>query len=778
MKVRTLVLALTTIVIGTAASIGFASAAYIYNQRYETPTNFNTNNLSNYFESGIGTTEQPFLIASPQHLRSLQKLNVLGVFSKDTHFRLSSTIPTSGMDWSGEELLPIGTEDYPFTSQFDGNGKRINNLVVIGSQTSDVGMFGYVGPTSRIKNFILSAPTIYVNNNNNPAKLSTTNPLDPILKAEASSLNISLTQKAGANKAYFVTNKTSVTGSNNVNYKIKYQSSDESLLYFDNTSSRWIVNKPSESVVGNFYPVQLAATVYGLYQDKIISYTLERWQINITDDGNVNIANQTTGVKQGYWKTLNDTTNIGLGVHGTYVGFFIGHLDGEALNLGLYGGTDATLTNNAKLFVSGRKVSSFTTLIGRSVNDNANDDANAKFINRTFEFDDIIRDPNNLYPSYPTTINPLPTTSAGLAEGNGTQYTNYNTSAQNISSHYSVSTSDYAYMRFYPGLSDTTYTQGGTTYNMVNVGGPLSGYIVTRRVGTLFGTQHMQINSLLQNGVWISLSTKNPGWSNFFSTNSDTFEARIKIRYVATGSEENKFQLLYTSYYPGANPTNFFIPTSRYSSNAFQNLQNLQVDGVSVYDPSQHSVIMKDELGNPLSGIVEQEIDFVYTKTGYSFSSNYDLLLGLGVGRTWQAPFYSVGTTSDTYYMSKSSFDLNNTGFSMKILSLDLFFTSVNGNVSRQINNVDYLYSFPSFNASNQTWTDWPRASNVRINFDVVTDTIFNNGQYANYRFYRSSASGWFSTSTVYGIQNTTQAAWNLKNTSGYASGSFSSGTW
>ena len=97
-----------TVVTGTAASIGFASAAYLYNQRYQTPTNFNTNNLTAYFEGGIGTTALPFLVSTPDHLRNLQKLNVLGVFSEDTNFRLSSTIPTTGMNWSGSELLPIG----------------------------------------------------------------------------------------------------------------------------------------------------------------------------------------------------------------------------------------------------------------------------------------------------------------------------------------------------------------------------------------------------------------------------------------------------------------------------------------------------------------------------------------------------------------------------------------------------------------------------------------------------------------------------------------------
>ncbi len=777
--VRTLMLMVATLVGGTAASIGFASAAYVYNQRYATPTNFNTTNISSYFEGGIGTEAAPFLIATPDHLRNLQRLNVLGVFSRETHFQLSNTIAATGMNWSGDELLPIGTEDYPFYSQFDGNGKRINNLVVIGSQTNDVGMFGYTAMGSTVQNFILAAPTVYVTSDDNPSQLATTNPFDPVLKSEAMSLALALTPKSGSAKAYFTTNKTTVTGTNSVDYQIKYTSSDEALLYFDSATSRWTVNTPANAETGNYYPVQLSATVFGMYQDKIISYTLERWHINVTDVGDVNVANASLGINQGYWKTLNDTDNIGFGVHGTYVGFFIGHLDGEALNLGLYGGTNNTLADNAKLYISGRKVSSFSTLIGRSVNDNANDDANAKFINRAFEFDTIIRDTSNLYPPLPSSTSGLPTTVAGLANTTSSQYGLYNTRARDLSAHYSVNTDEYNYIRFYPGLTDTTYSEGGTTYQMLNVTGPLSGYIITQNISTyLFGTVATQITSLLQNGVWIYMSTANPGWSNFLQSTSDTFEARIKIRYVATGSDENRFQVLYTSYYPEANATSRWLPVSRFSSDYFMNLPDLQVGGVSVYNPADHSVIVKDELGNPITGIVEQEIDFVYTKSGYNFESNYNLLLGLGVGRTWQTPVYSVGTTSDQYYMSKSSYDLNTSNFSLKILSLDLFFTSLDGNVSRQINNVDYIYSFPTFDAGTQAWTNWPRSSNARINFDVVSDAIFTNGQYANYRFYRSVASGWFTSSTVYGIQNVTASDWNLKNTSGYASGSFTTGTW
>ncbi|NMV82429.1 MAG: hypothetical protein GX816_02625, partial [Erysipelotrichia bacterium] len=176
-KFKTLALYLvSSIVIGTAAAVGFAYSSYVYNRQYETPVEFNSGVLNGYFEGGSGTSSDPYSIRYPEQLRNLQRLNVLGVFSENTHFKLDDNIPSSGLEWDGVDLLPIGSEDYPFYSQFNGNGKRINNLEVNGSQTNDIGMFGYVAMGARIENFLLSSPIIRVTADNNPSALPSTNP--------------------------------------------------------------------------------------------------------------------------------------------------------------------------------------------------------------------------------------------------------------------------------------------------------------------------------------------------------------------------------------------------------------------------------------------------------------------------------------------------------------------------------------------------------------------------------------------------------------------------
>lgn len=177
-KKKSLLLSLIAmIVVSTAAAISVSYASYVYNTRFETPVDFNAGLLKSSFEGGSGTSADPYTISTPNHLRNLQKMNILGVFSENTYFKLSNTIPAAGMTWSGEDLRPIGSEDYPFYSQFDGNGKRINNLVVNGGQTSDIGMFGYTSAGSNVSDFILSAPTIKVSSENNPDRKSNANPM-------------------------------------------------------------------------------------------------------------------------------------------------------------------------------------------------------------------------------------------------------------------------------------------------------------------------------------------------------------------------------------------------------------------------------------------------------------------------------------------------------------------------------------------------------------------------------------------------------------------------
>ncbi len=97
-----------------------------------------------YFESGNGTSDDPYIIANPKQLYYFSWLQDLGRFNnkkKDSsgsessnyeqvYFKLAPKDGTKTLDMTGYRLPPAGTEDYPFIGNFDGNGVAINNLAI------------------------------------------------------------------------------------------------------------------------------------------------------------------------------------------------------------------------------------------------------------------------------------------------------------------------------------------------------------------------------------------------------------------------------------------------------------------------------------------------------------------------------------------------------------------------------------------------------------------------------------------------------------------------
>ncbi len=90
-----------------------------------------------YFESGNGTAQSPYIISNPTHLYNLAWLQYMGYFNmgsplnngKDqSYFQLANDIDMKVGDTS-LVLPPIGTTEYPFIGNFDGNGFKITNAV-------------------------------------------------------------------------------------------------------------------------------------------------------------------------------------------------------------------------------------------------------------------------------------------------------------------------------------------------------------------------------------------------------------------------------------------------------------------------------------------------------------------------------------------------------------------------------------------------------------------------------------------------------------------------
>ncbi len=84
-----------------------------------------------YFASGTGSEGDPYMIAAPVHLYNLAWLQYIGYFNLGTinngrgqnFFKLQNNI-----DMQGLAIPPIGTTEYPFLGNFDGNSKIISNF--------------------------------------------------------------------------------------------------------------------------------------------------------------------------------------------------------------------------------------------------------------------------------------------------------------------------------------------------------------------------------------------------------------------------------------------------------------------------------------------------------------------------------------------------------------------------------------------------------------------------------------------------------------------------
>ena len=109
-----------------------------------------------YFAYGEGSSSKPYGISDRIHLYNLAWLQYIGYFDgSDTlqplqpYFELADSIPSTGLDMTGIVLPPIGTEQYPFIGNFDGNGKTIVNLNISNDDpTQSTSDFGIMKPDS------------------------------------------------------------------------------------------------------------------------------------------------------------------------------------------------------------------------------------------------------------------------------------------------------------------------------------------------------------------------------------------------------------------------------------------------------------------------------------------------------------------------------------------------------------------------------------------------------------------------------------------------------
>ena len=142
---------------------------------------------TSYYESGSGDSiNDPYIISNRNHLYNLAWLQYMGRYNTPSitqkYFKLKNDI-----DMSGITLPPIGTDEYPFLGHFDGNNKKVSNVVISNDDPTNsnsdfgvskpnannlqnteqpeiVGFFGVIGQSPTINDLTYSSSVVSVSN--------------------------------------------------------------------------------------------------------------------------------------------------------------------------------------------------------------------------------------------------------------------------------------------------------------------------------------------------------------------------------------------------------------------------------------------------------------------------------------------------------------------------------------------------------------------------------------------------------------------------------------
>ena len=394
----------------------FSIAAFL--DQEEQKQNITVNlDYSIYFNGGNGTKDSPYQINSQEQLSNLSKLTAFGCFNQNHYFILTSDITWNNTLVGYETLLPIGNDDTPFYSSFDGQGHKITDLKVLGCDLATVGMFGFVANGASVSNFILINPYVTSTSRNTQFEYSyatlSSNPYrKSITEDVASSISLvegtKVTQGSGGNAVEigitsFSLNLGSVISTafpkvkflvSNPSYFTSYPkdttvaASTDFTLDTTNTASAYLT---VEIYVEGLSPIILDdnSTEY-----RYIRYTIERYKFYYDAETKCISKSSTTG--KHYLKMMHEpVSSVTSGTVTTkyynkkviYSGVVIGELNGTAANIGV---VNPTLTGEYRPFRSN------SILIGHKIDD----DERGLLSKEDIDFTDTFSNPNNLTPVY------------------------------------------------------------------------------------------------------------------------------------------------------------------------------------------------------------------------------------------------------------------------------------------------------------------------------------------------------------------------------------------
>lgn len=379
--------------------VAFTYAAYLNHEAHKHTINVNFD-YREYFDESSDVNNKIYYISTPEHLRNLSKLVAIGTFTKDYTFILLKDIDFSS---ENDPLIPIGSDSTPFYSTFDGQNHSIINLMVVGLDVEDVGMFGYVANGATIKNYFLENPivtargTFEASSYSNDGFLNRSRNLLYQQFNKSSIDSISIVPDIESNDSLV---KGTVNGVENspIGFKKFRFNGIESFkqynpqIYISKDVVDSSVSSPSYTSTFTLKPsLSLSTSQYftvEIYVEGLVNdpdsvtnenyysrYTLERFKIYLkveTNDKNeitnryfvynpsdVNVYKKTIETEPTY-SSVGSQTTFYYNRHVVYAGIVCGHLDGNAEHIGVINGT---------LKADNRPIRSNSILIGKRIDD-------------------------------------------------------------------------------------------------------------------------------------------------------------------------------------------------------------------------------------------------------------------------------------------------------------------------------------------------------------------------------------------------------------------------
>ena len=719
---------------------GLSFAAYLNTEKQNQSININMDYSKYFDEENSDPLNKKYAISNSDHLRNLSKLVAIGAFTPDFKFNLINNIT-----FEGEPLIPIGSDNTPFYSTFDGQGNTISNLAVVGSDLSDVGMFGYVANGATIKNFLLDYPYVsakgtYLDNqyttdafsirDNNPFRVKYGKNLDDLAK----SVKLEVTDSKNDSTSEFSNFKISYVNNINVPFTVKTYVNKNG--YVTTSDGFNFTRDKSYNLASSYFTVEVYIEgLVEINEEYFYSrYTLERFKIYYKTKENNNGGYtplgfvQNSGDPKCYRKTIEvPPTHIASGAqtynyynqHVVFAGIVCGHLDGQAEYIGVSNGT---------LYSDHRSFRSNSILIGKRIDDDDYSSLSKEYIH---------------------------VDKASIGQLEWAKPSGYDTSTKNryISNIYSdVSNNNFSesarnYVRIY-GSQEQNNNNGGVRLEQLTIDNvetktlafynPIDCYLTESStiLGIKVGTDNMFKNNCIS--MWITMDSTS-GFGNVISellNSSGDFYIKFKFNYVLFDnnnslSSDNYSELKVKMYSSTKrNKSNFYA--KYYSAGrddvndagyhyAYEINENSVGDGVTTIENAYldtheyyNSLTFRGDEALPLSttNISKEHIhekEIVIVSNPSYFNLDYSL-----ANRT---PLFCFGFDIPKDENGIPTAKIN-------LIDFDVTLSSIKGNYSSEPLSVDYYNSNSIPTYSSNSWSNWPRYSNVKVSVNCFSEFV------------------------------------------------------